>query len=166
MIFQVPGVSFGSQQWVQNGVRIASSTRKPSEGLLEASWSALGTFRSRKKSNTEALLPGPRRISRPISGPKREGGGNSTLPGPVITGVPSSFSGRKNQDGKPGSFQEKQNQTFPNIAHARLTRPRARWRIRTTNTNLQHLQHLQHINMKNVIHITMYIAYYDKIIKI
>ena len=49
MIFEVPGVSFGVQKWVQNGVRIASSTRKASRSLLEASWSALGGSWRRKK---------------------------------------------------------------------------------------------------------------------
>ena len=63
MIFQVPGVSLGGQKWVQNGIRIASSTRKASESLLGASWSALGGSWSRKNS-WGAALGRPRGASR------------------------------------------------------------------------------------------------------
>ena len=49
LICQVSGSFFWSRKWVPNWIRNASSTRKPSESLLEASWSALGGFLSRKK---------------------------------------------------------------------------------------------------------------------
>ena len=47
--FRGPRSSYLSQKWGQNGSRIVSSTLKASESLLEASWSALGALRSRKK---------------------------------------------------------------------------------------------------------------------
>ena len=47
--FLGPELTFGSQKWFPNGVRIASSTRKPSESLLERSWSALGRSWNQKK---------------------------------------------------------------------------------------------------------------------
>ena len=52
-----PRLSFWSQKWVQNGIRIASSTRTPSGSLLEPSWSALGSSWSRKKVVLIALGP-------------------------------------------------------------------------------------------------------------
>ena len=44
--------TFRTPKQVQNGFRIASSTRKPSESLLGASWNALGA----EKSKLESLL--------------------------------------------------------------------------------------------------------------
>ena len=43
MIFQVSGRSLRGQKWVQNGVRIASSTRKP----WNTSWEPLGSLLER-----------------------------------------------------------------------------------------------------------------------
>ena len=48
---------FFSQKWVQNGIRIASSTRTPSGSLLEASWKPLGSSWDRKKVVPSALEP-------------------------------------------------------------------------------------------------------------
>ena len=48
-IFEVPGPPKTSPKLIQNGFQIASSTRRPSESLWRASWSALGGLRSRKK---------------------------------------------------------------------------------------------------------------------
>ena len=50
-----PRFTFGGQKWVQHWIRIASSTRKPSESLLEASWNALGGSWSRKNKVGIAL---------------------------------------------------------------------------------------------------------------
>ena len=49
MIFKAPGSLFGSLKRVQHGVPIAASTRRLSESLVNASWSALGGLWSRKK---------------------------------------------------------------------------------------------------------------------
>ena len=108
-----------------NRIFDAEAFRKPLGGLLERSWNPPEP----KKSNTETLLPGPRRVPRPISGPKRDGGEIRHIDGRWIQGSLLLFQEGKTRMENPGSFQEKQNQTFPNMAHARLTRPRARWRI-------------------------------------
>ena len=49
MIIEVLGLSLGDQKWVQNGIRIASSTRKPSESLSKPSWSAHAGLRVPQK---------------------------------------------------------------------------------------------------------------------
>ena len=48
---------FWSQKWVQNGIRIVSSTRTPSGSLLETSWNPLGGSWGRKKVVQIALGP-------------------------------------------------------------------------------------------------------------
>ena len=50
-----PWLTFVSQKLVQDAIRIASSTRKRSESLLEASWSALGRSWGRKNKLGIAL---------------------------------------------------------------------------------------------------------------
>ena len=48
-ISEAPGLPKTRPERVQNWFQIASSTRRPSESLWRASWSALGGLRSRKK---------------------------------------------------------------------------------------------------------------------
>ena len=55
IIFEVPGHILCHLKRVQNGFRIASSTWKPSECLLEASWSAVGASWSGKNKVGIAL---------------------------------------------------------------------------------------------------------------
>ena len=105
-------------KWGPNRIFDAEAFRKPLGGLLERSWNPPEP----KKNNTEALLPRHRRIPRPISGPKRDGGEIRHLNCRWITGVPSSFSGRKNQDGKPRKLP---GETKPDISKHRPRTPYA-----------------------------------------
>ena len=74
LICKGPGSPKSDPKPVQNWFQIASSTRRPSESLWRASWSALGGLRSRKK-NWERLLGGlgPKRVPKLGAqiGPKR-----------------------------------------------------------------------------------------------
>ena len=68
--FEGPRLTFWGQKWVQHWIRIAPSTRKPSESLLEASWNALEALLEAfgaQKSNWKRRLDGPRPPRRLVS---------------------------------------------------------------------------------------------------
>ena len=87
---------FLNPKWDQNGVRIASSTRKPSESLLEASWSALGGLQSRKKVIPEGSCLVQQEFQDRFQVPG-EGGSAGGLLMPVESGGPFFLSRRKKQ---------------------------------------------------------------------